>query len=68
MTADFGGAAMLALPVPALMAGDAWHALTNEVLFAVTGTLVVAGAALAAARKFASHKGEGDSPCIRIRC
>lgn len=67
MTADFGGAAMLALPVPALMASDAWHALAIEVLIAVTA-LAVAGAAVAAARKFALHKGKGESPCIRIRC
>jgi hypothetical protein len=36
MTADFGGAAMLALPVPALVSGGAWSAVAGEALVGFT--------------------------------
>ena len=36
MTADFGGAAMLARPVPALVSGGAWSAVAGEALVGFT--------------------------------
>jgi hypothetical protein len=66
MTADFGGAAMLALPVPALISSDEWRLVASEALVVVTVALALAAGALAATRKSTSHKGE--PPCIHIRC